>query len=72
MDYPSMTEEDKKWQAENDAHTLAEAEVIKGDSKRLKAAQETAKKISEEAEERAKGMKAISNMGYKSMKEKQD
>jgi len=33
--YPSMTEEDQKWQAECDASTLAEAEEIKADKDRL-------------------------------------
>lgn len=63
----TMSEEDKKWQAENDAHTLAEAEVIKGDENRLKAAQEAAVRLSNEKEAEAKGMKAIAGMTYKTM-----
>lgn len=41
--------DEAKWQAEQDMRTLMEAEQIKRDPKRLKAAKEAAKKKLEEA-----------------------
>lgn len=49
-----------EWNAHHDAHTLAEAETIKNDKKRLKAAQEAAKVLAEEATDRADGLRVIS------------
>jgi hypothetical protein len=61
-----MTKQDKKWQAEGDAHTMASAVAITADPKRLKAAQAAAKSLAGEADEdakraqdRAKGMRAL-------------
>ena len=48
-----------EWQAQADANTLAEAEVIKGDEARLKKAQEAAKKIADEQRERAAAMSKV-------------
>ena len=39
---------DKEWQAEDDMRTLVRAEEIRKDTKRLKAAQATAKKRADE------------------------
>lgn len=46
-------------QAQWDAETLAQAKVIAGDPSRLSAAQEAAKKMAEEQQERAKAMSAV-------------
>lgn len=54
-----MSAEDKKWQAENDARTLAEAEVIKNDSSRLKAAQNAAKGMAKEKQDEASAMSNV-------------
>ncbi|HEX4843193.1 MAG TPA: hypothetical protein VFV57_05940 [Limnobacter sp.] len=45
----SRADEDKKWRAECDMRTLMEAETIKADPKRLKAAQAMAKEKMMEA-----------------------
>ena len=51
----SMTAQDKVWQAERDARSLAEAELIKGDVRRMRAAKVQAKKMAiEKAKEAAK------------------
>ena len=52
---------DKEWQAHGDAHTLAEAKLIMGDQKRLKAATEAAKKIADELAEKVKGMTGVAS-----------
>jgi len=64
---PDKTEEEKEWMAENDAHTLTEAEVIKADPERFKMAQEVAKKIAEDQKAKAEAMQRIANakMEYK-------
>jgi hypothetical protein len=49
-----MSKEEKKWQAESDANTLARAAAIQGDSKRVKAAAGAAKGMAAEAEQHAK------------------
>ena len=59
-----ISADEKRWQAEGDANTLAEAEVIKGDKGRSKAAKGAAKKMSEEATKRAK---AFSNVAGKAV-----
>ncbi len=56
-----LSAEEKKWRAESDARTLAEAEAIKADPKRLKVAQGAAKEMAEEEERRAKAMKAVAD-----------
>ena len=45
MSKTDMEAEEKQWQAENDARTLAEADVINNDPERLEAAQKAAKKM---------------------------
>ncbi len=51
--------EDKKWQAECDARTLAEAEAIKKDAARLKAAAKAAEGMKDEKMDEAKAMAKI-------------
>jgi len=55
----AMTDQERqaKWDAENDARTLADAEVIRNDEKRLGKAQEAAKRLAEEAQEHADAMR---------------
>ena len=55
---PSV-EIDKQWQAESDAHTLVEADIIKKDPERLAAAKEMVSKLVEEQERRLKSFKAV-------------
>jgi len=54
-----LTAEEKRWQAESDAHTLAESEVIKGDPTRLEAAQKAAEEMAKEQRARADSMSAV-------------
>ena len=68
MDYPSLSAEDKKWQAEHDARTMAEAEAIKADPERFKAAAEAAEGIKKEAMDEAMALEKISR-GFQYAKE---
>jgi hypothetical protein len=54
-----------KWRAEDDARTLAEANVIKNDKKRLAAAQQVANKMAEDAAVRAATLKQVVKMKRK-------
>jgi pyruvoyl-dependent arginine decarboxylase (PvlArgDC) len=54
-----MTKQDKMWRAQSDAGILAEAEVIKNDRTRLKMAASEAKRMADEAVEKAKSMTKI-------------
>ena len=59
----AKTEEEKqneKWQADSDARTLAEANVILSDEKRLNAAKKAATKLAEEAKKQFEGMLRVS------------
>lgn len=64
----AMTKQEKKWQAESDAHSLAEAAAaVNADKARLAAAPQAAKKMVAEAEQsasaavvRAKQLKKLS------------
>jgi hypothetical protein len=47
------------WQADSDAHILAEAKVITDDQVRLAAAQAAAEKLAEKEAAEAKAMKAV-------------
>lgn len=46
--------DDKKWRAESDARTIAEAAAIKKDPKRWKAAKTAAKGLAKQQEDQAK------------------
>ena len=50
---------ERKWQAESDARTLADAQVILKDNKRLAAAAKAAKGMASEKMEEAKAMGRI-------------
>ncbi len=54
-----MSAQDKKWQAESDAHTLAEAETIKADKPRTNRAKTAARKMATEQQKRANAMNKI-------------
>ena len=57
-----MTEE-KRWQAESDAETLARYEEIMADSQRKKAAVSMAKKKATELNKRASAMNKVAGSG---------
>lgn len=50
---------EKQWQRESDAHTLAEAETIKNTPARLKGAQKEARKMAKAAETTAKSLSKV-------------
>ncbi len=56
---------DKEWEAHHDAHTLAEAQEIMKDEKRLKAATAAAEKIAKELHETAERMKGTGDLAGK-------
>jgi len=60
---PRLTEREKRWQAEDDANILAQAEVIKKDEKRLNRAETAAERIAKEANDRANAMNKIAGKG---------
>ncbi len=55
-----MSKQDLKWQAEDDARVLAQAEAIKADKARMRRAAVAAKSMADEAMDKAKAMKRIS------------
>ena len=59
----SMEAQEAKWKAENDARTLAEADVITKDKNRMEAAQKAAEEMAAEQEKEAEAMKKVSEGG---------
>lgn len=55
-----LSEEQKRYQAESDAHTLAEAKLIHQDSERLLLAKEEADRVAKAATKRAKAYRDVS------------
>jgi len=55
----SMIEQDKQWQKEYDARTLADAEEIRSNASRLKGAKQAAKSMAKETAAKAKAMEKI-------------
>ena len=55
----TMSKEEKKWQAESDARTLMEAEVVEKTPSRLKAAKKAAKEMAAEKRKEAEAMTKI-------------
>lgn len=51
--------DDRRWRAESDARTMAEAEQIKHDPPRLDAARTAAKRMADEEAERVKGLRKV-------------
>lgn len=62
----SMAAQEKRWQQENDARTLAEAEQIKKDPARVKGAATAAQKMQKEHQQSANALKTIANKAPKS------
>ncbi|RLC88890.1 MAG: hypothetical protein DRJ03_01225 [Chloroflexi bacterium] len=56
---PSISADERKWRAESDAHSLAEAERIKLDPKRLSAAKKAAARLLAEEQKRATAMRKV-------------
>ena len=54
-----MTQQEKEWRAQDDAHVLAAAQEIKSDPSRLKNAQTAANKMVAEQEKRTNALKSI-------------
>jgi len=54
-----MSVDEKRWQAENDARTLAEAKVIVKDSERLNAAKVEAKRMADEKQKEVSAMRSV-------------
>lgn len=57
-----MTRQEKQWQAQDDARTLATAEVVKNDPGRLSAAKVAAKRMAEEEKDSAKAMTRVAGI----------
>lgn len=66
----SIGVQEKAWQAESDARTLADAEEIKSDKKRLNAAVSKAKKLAVDATKEAKRLTIIQKPVTKQRKRK--
>jgi hypothetical protein len=58
----TISAQDKKWAAESDARTLAEAEAIRKDVSRMRAASKEAKKMVDEEMIKAKALRKVSGM----------
>lgn len=56
------TVQDKKWEAESDARTLADADTIKKDSSRLKAATGAAKRMAGEEKAKMDSLRKIAGL----------
>lgn len=59
MSVLKLTAQDKRWRAEDDARTLATANVIQDDPTRLTAAKRAAIRIAKEEKERANAMRKV-------------
>ena len=55
----TMAAQERKWQAENDAHTLAEAKKIKADKGRSTRASREAKKMATEQQKHASALNKV-------------
>lgn len=56
-----MPKSEAQWQAETDARTLTEADIISKDASRLAAAKTAAKRLLEEKEKEAAGLRKIAD-----------
>lgn len=56
---PKLTAEQKRWEAESDARTLAEAEVIKQAPGRVRAASTAAKRMADDNQKQADALTKI-------------
>jgi hypothetical protein len=62
MTKPTLSAEDRLWRSKSDAQTLMDAEEVKADTIRLKAALAQAKTIADEAKKKATAAEKISKM----------
>jgi hypothetical protein len=60
-----MSAQDKRWEAESDARTIAEASAIKADPKRLAAAAAAAREMGEKKMVEAKAIMGLARMRKK-------
>ena len=58
---PRLTAQNRKWQQESDAHTLAEAEKIKSDKNRLGGAKKAAQRMAVDAQKSATSLKKVAS-----------
>ena len=56
---PKQTQQDKKWQAESDARTLAEAEEIKRSASRRTAAKREARQMAKDVAKQVQNLKKV-------------
>ena len=61
MTQKQMSAEEKRWQAESDAETMARYEEIMGDAKRRNAAIKVAETKAADLNKRANAMKSVAN-----------
>lgn len=61
METESMTQEQARWKAESDAHTLANAAIIADDPTRLNSAKDAATRMADEVQKTATELRAVSN-----------
>lgn len=59
---PRMTAQDKKWQAQDDARTLAQANEVKSDTPRLKAAVKEAKIMVKDEQKRLTSISKVAKV----------
>lgn len=59
---PRMTAQDKKWQAQDDARTLAQANEVKADTTRLKAAVKEAKVMVKDEQKRLTSISKVAKV----------
>jgi len=55
----TQVQREKRWEAEQDANTLAEADVIMGKARRRNAAKKAAARMAREQADRAKALKDV-------------
>lgn len=61
----SVHSDNKKWQEESDANTLAEAQVILSNRARSKGARTAAKRLADEQQKRATSLKKVARVPKK-------
>lgn len=55
----SMTAQDKRWRAESDASTVAEAQAIQSDPTRMRAAKVAGDRMAKEAQKKADALRSV-------------
>lgn len=62
IDKPARTKEQKRWDAESDANTLAEADAIRRNPAKLRAAVKVAKVLADEQTKRVQALRKVSGL----------